>query len=48
MVRCSVVVTQEFKMEMGMHQELALYPFLFPVVMDRLIDQTTLEHDVCR
>ena len=43
MVRCPVGVTEEFKVEVGLHQGLALSLFLFAVVMDKLIDDVRQE-----
>ena len=34
MVRCVVGVTEQFKVEMGLHQGPALRPFLFAMVME--------------
>ncbi|KAF7658937.1 hypothetical protein LDENG_00005840 [Lucifuga dentata] len=42
-VRCAVGVTEEFKVEVGLHQGSALSPFLFAVVMDRLTDEVRQE-----
>ncbi|XP_061621461.1 uncharacterized protein LOC133474126 [Phyllopteryx taeniolatus] len=42
-VRCAVGVTEEFKVDVGLHQGSALSPFLFAVVMDRLTDEVRLE-----
>ncbi|XP_061541504.1 uncharacterized protein LOC133407527, partial [Phycodurus eques] len=42
-VRCAVGVTDEFKVDVGLHQGSALSPFLFAVVMDRLKDEVRLE-----
>ena len=38
-MRCTVGVTDGFKVEVGLHQGFALSPFLFPMVMDRLTDK---------
>lgn len=38
-VRCTVGVTDRFKVWMGLNQGSALGPFLFEVVMDRLSDE---------
>ena len=43
MVRCAVGVTEEFKVEVGLHQGSALSPFLFAMVMDRLTDEVRQE-----
>ncbi|KAK2899617.1 hypothetical protein Q8A73_012746 [Channa argus] len=42
-VRCAVGVTEEFKVEVGLHQRSALSPFLFALVMDRLTDEVRQE-----
>lgn len=42
-VRCAVGQTEEFKVEVGLHQGSALSPFLFAVVMDRLTDEVRQE-----
>ncbi|TKS65679.1 RNA-directed DNA polymerase from mobile element jockey [Collichthys lucidus] len=42
-VRCVVGVTEEFKVEVGLHQGSALSPFLFAMVMDRLTDEVRQE-----
>ncbi|KAK3574804.1 hypothetical protein QTP86_018397, partial [Hemibagrus guttatus] len=38
-VRCSVGQTEEFKVEVGLHQGSALSPFLFAIVMDQLSEE---------
>ncbi|KAK3556710.1 hypothetical protein QTP70_015094, partial [Hemibagrus guttatus] len=38
-VRCAVGQTEEFKVEVGLHQGLALSPFLFAIVMDQLSEE---------
>ncbi|KAK3516670.1 hypothetical protein QTP70_021990 [Hemibagrus guttatus] len=38
-VRCAVGQTEEFKVEVGLHQESALSPFLFAIVMDQLSEE---------
>ena len=35
-VSCAVGMTEEFKVKVGLYQGLALSPFLFVIVMDRL------------
>ena len=42
-VRCAMGVTEEFKVEVGLHQGSALSPFLFAMVMDRLTDEVRQE-----
>ncbi|KAK2891434.1 hypothetical protein Q8A73_017099 [Channa argus] len=42
-VRCAVGVTEELKVEVGLHQGSALSPFLFALVMDRLTDEVRQE-----
>ena len=42
-VRCAVGMTEGFKVEVGLHQGLALSPFLFAMVMDRLTDEVRQE-----
>nr|XP_033493144.1 uncharacterized protein LOC117263658 [Epinephelus lanceolatus] len=42
-VRCAVGVTEEFKVEVGLHQGSALCPFFFAMVMDRLTDEVRQE-----
>ena len=43
MVRCAVGTTESFKVEVGLHQRSALNPFLFAVIMDRLMDEVWRE-----
>ncbi|KAK3544162.1 hypothetical protein QTP86_003943 [Hemibagrus guttatus] len=42
-VRCAVGQTEEFKVEVGLHQGLALSPFLFAIVMDQLSEEVRRE-----
>ena len=42
-LRHVVVVTDGFKVEVGLHQGLALSPLLFATVMDRLTDEVRQE-----
>ncbi|KAK3549302.1 hypothetical protein QTP70_034530 [Hemibagrus guttatus] len=54
-VRCAVGQTEEFNVEVGLHQGSALSPFLFAMVMDQLSEEVrggqtgvSLDNDVCR
>ncbi|KAK3561816.1 hypothetical protein QTP86_014395, partial [Hemibagrus guttatus] len=42
-VRCAVGQTEEFKVEVGLHQGSALSPFLFAIVMDHLSEEIRQE-----
>ncbi|KAK3524928.1 hypothetical protein QTP86_011499 [Hemibagrus guttatus] len=42
-VRCAVGQTEEFKVEVGLHQGSALSPFLFAIVMDQLPEEVRQE-----
>ncbi|KAK3539585.1 hypothetical protein QTP70_010256 [Hemibagrus guttatus] len=42
-MRCAVSQTEEFKVEVGLHQGLALSPFLFAIVMDQLSEEVRQE-----
>ena len=42
-VRCAVGTTESFKVKVVLHQESALRPFLFAVIMDRLTDEVRRE-----
>ncbi|KAK3536886.1 hypothetical protein QTP86_027004 [Hemibagrus guttatus] len=42
-VRCAVSQTEEFKVEVGLHQGSALSPFLFAIVMDQLSEEVRQE-----
>ena len=42
-VRCAVGTTENFKVKVGLHQGLALSPFLFAVIMDSLTDEVRRE-----
>ncbi|MCI4382152.1 hypothetical protein PGIGA_G00260540 [Pangasianodon gigas] len=42
-VRCAVGQTEEFKVEVGLHQGSALSPFLFTMVMDQLSEEVRQE-----
>ena len=46
-VRCAVGVTEDFKVEVGLHQGLALRPFLFAMVMDGQTVEVRQDY-VCR
>ncbi|KAK3544616.1 hypothetical protein QTP86_018099, partial [Hemibagrus guttatus] len=42
-VRCAVGQTEEFKVDVGLHQGSALSPFLFAIVMDQLSEEVRQE-----
>ena len=42
-VRCAIRTTETFKVEVGLQQGSALSPFLFAVIMDRLMDEVRRE-----
>ena len=42
-VKCTIGTTESFKVKVGLHQRLALSPFLFGVIMDRLTDKVSRE-----
>ncbi|KAK3508077.1 hypothetical protein QTP70_012391 [Hemibagrus guttatus] len=42
-VRCAIGQTEEFKVEVGLHQGSALSPFLFAIVMDQLSQEVRQE-----
>ncbi|KAK3568845.1 hypothetical protein QTP86_017946 [Hemibagrus guttatus] len=42
-LRCAVGQTEEFKVEVGLHQGSALSPFLFAIVMDQLSEEVRQE-----
>ena len=42
-VRCAVGATESFKDKVGLHEGSALNPFLFAVIMDRLMDEVRRE-----
>ncbi|KAK3541037.1 hypothetical protein QTP86_012356 [Hemibagrus guttatus] len=42
-VRCAVGQTEEFKVQVGLHQGSALSPFLFAIVMDQLSEEVRQE-----
>ena len=43
MVRCAVGTTESFKVKVGLHQGSTLSPFLFAVIMDRLMNEVRRE-----
>ena len=43
MMTLAVRVTEEFMVEVGLYQGLALSPFLFAMVMDKLTDEVRQE-----
>ena len=42
-VRCAVGITESFKVKIGLHQGSALSPFLFVVIINRLMDEVRRE-----
>ena len=42
-VRCAAGLTEDFKVEVGLHQGSALSPFLFAIVMDQLTEEVREE-----
>ena len=38
-LRCAIGTTESFKVKVGLHQGSALSPFVFAVIMDRLMDE---------
>ena len=42
-VRCAVGTTENFKVNVGLHQGSAFSPFLFEVIMDRITDEVKKE-----
>ena len=42
-VRCAVEITESFKIKVGLHQESALSPFLFAVILGRITDEVSRE-----
>ena len=42
-VRCAIKTTESFKVKVGLHQGSALSPFLFAMIMDRLMDEVRRE-----
>ena len=42
-VRCAVGTTESFKVKVGLHQGSALSPFLFAMIIDRLMDEVRRE-----
>ena len=42
-VRCAIRTTESFKVKIRQHQESALIPFLFAMIMDRLTDEVRKE-----
>ena len=42
-VKCTIENTERFKVKVGLHQGLALRPFLLVVIMNRITDQVTRE-----
>ena len=43
MVRCPVETIQSFKVKVGLHQESALHPLLFAIIMNRITDEVRRE-----
>ena len=42
-VRCTIGTRESFKTKVGLHQRSTLSPFLFAVIMDRLMDEVRRE-----
>ena len=42
-VRCAIGTTESFKVKVELHQGSALSPFLFAVIIDRLMDEVRRE-----
>ena len=42
-MRCAVRTTESFKVKVGLHQGLAVSPFLFAVIRDRLMHEVRRE-----
>ena len=42
-VRCAVGTTESFKVKVGLHQGSVLSPFLFAVIMDKIMDKVRRE-----
>ena len=42
-VRCAVGTIESFKVKLGLHQESALSPFLFVVIMDKLTNEVIVD-----
>ena len=46
-VKIAAGLTKEFKVDVGLHQGSALSPFLFAIIIDRLMEDIRTHHGIC-